>query len=368
MTSKAIRIVAVGDLSFNGRYARHLQRHGAGRPFRFVAPAWRDADLRLGNLESPITAAPKACAWKLTLRSAPGAAAALRAAGLDCVSLANNHMMDYGPRGLADTRAALDAAGIRHSGAGTDEASAAAPAVVRCNGQTVAVLGFCRVEQRSPLYAGPSAPGVAMFDAEVAARTIRELRPSVDWIVVQVHWGMEMSRLPTPDQRQEARRLAEAGADLIVGHHPHVLQPFETVAGVPVYYSLGNFLFSDMYWRGRRDDGSPFLSRLRLHALSGRTGWADVTLQHGRPAVARFHPARLGRDLAVHPEPSTVRRRDWEALCAALEAPDYDGLATAEMRRAQRRLSWASDWRPIRRRIEIRLVSCGLVPFAVEGD
>src|SRR5262249_20386301 len=157
-----------------------LQRRGPECPFRFVAPLWRDADLRLGNLESPITAAPKACPWKLTLRSAPGAAAALRAAGLDCVSLANNHMMDYGPRGLAGTRAALDAAGVRCSGAGTDNASAAAPAVLSCTGQTVAVLGFCLVEQKSPLYAGPASPGVALFDADAAARTIRELRPQVD--------------------------------------------------------------------------------------------------------------------------------------------------------------------------------------------
>ena len=176
-----------------------------------MLPPWRDADLRLGNLESPITAAPKTYASKLTLRSAPDTPAALRAAGFDCLTLANNHVLDFGAAGLADTRTALDAAGIAHVGAGMDAASAAAPVVLRRNGQTVGLLGFCQVEQNSPLFAGPAAAGAAPFDVDAAARSVRELRPRVDWLVVQIHWGVEMSRLPTPGQRQWARRLVEAG-------------------------------------------------------------------------------------------------------------------------------------------------------------
>jgi poly-gamma-glutamate synthesis protein (capsule biosynthesis protein) len=368
MSSQPIRLIAVGDLSFNGRYHRLLTRRGAGWPFHCLPPAWRDADLRLGNLESPITAAPRACASKLTLRAAPDAIAALRAAGLDCVSLANNHMMDYGPRGLADTRAALSAAGICCTGAGADASSAAAPAILHCKGQRIGVFGFCRVEQNSPLYAGQTAPGVAEFDAAAAIGSIRDLRPDVDWIVVQIHWGAEMSRLPAPRQREEARRLAEAGADLILGCHPHVLQPMEVVAGAPVYYSLGNFLFSDMYWRGGGSHRRSFLAKLRLHPLSRRTGWAEVVLQHGRSAEARWHAGRLGRDLAVRPEPTDARRREWEALCAALLAPDYEVRARTELRAAGARLAWAAAWRPLHRRIEMRLVDHGLAPFAVVGD
>ncbi len=368
MTSKAIRIIAIGDLSFNGRYHRLLARRGPAHPFRRVRAAWADADLRLGNLESPITAAPKTFPSKLTLRSAPDAAASLRAAGLDCVTLANNHVLDFGAEGLADTRAALDAAGIAHAGAGTDAASAAAPVVLRRNGQTIGMLAFCLVEQSSPLYAGPASPGVAAFDVGAAVRSVRGLRPSVDWLIVQIHWGVEMSRLPTVQQRQWARRIVEAGADLIVGHHPHVVQPFETVAGVPVFYSLGNFLFSDMYWRGCSKEGDSFLTKLRLNSLSRRTGWAEVILTPGRPAEARFHAARLGNDMAIRPEPTAVRRREWETLCSALSAPDYEERLAAEIVRARERLEWASAWRPLRRRVEMRLANCGLVPFAVEGD
>src|SRR5262249_6405544 len=143
---------------------------------------------------------------------------------------------------------------------------------------------------------------------------------------------------------------------------------FETVAGVPVFYSLGNFLFSDMYWRGRSKAGDPFLTKLRLDPLSRRTGWTEVVLERGRPALARFHPARLGNDLALRPEPRAARRHDWDALCSALHAPDYEERARDEAARARARLEWASAWRPLRRRIEMRLVNFGLAPFAVVGD
>jgi hypothetical protein len=368
MTSQSIRIVAVGDLSFNGPYSRLLRRLGPAHPFRFVLPAWREADLRLGNLESPITAAPRGCASKLALRAAPGAAEALRAAGFDCLTLANNHMMDYGPLGLFDTRAALDAAGIAHVGAGRDAPAASEAAVLRRRGQTVGVLGFCDVRQRSPLYAGPSAPGVAAFEIGQAVRAIRELRPRVDWLVVQIHWGVEMSRLPAPRQREWACRMAAAGADLILGHHPHVLQPAETAAGAPVLYSLGNFLFSDMFWRGQGADGAAFVGKLRLHPLSRRTAWAEVVLTRGRPPSLRLHPVRLGRDLAVRPTSAESRRRDWDAICSALTAENYDETAEREERRAAARNEWAAAWQTFGRRLELKLFESGLLPFAAVGD
>jgi Bacterial capsule synthesis protein PGA_cap len=368
MTAKPIRIIAVGDLSLNGRYQGLLQRRGVEHPFQLVLPAWHGADLLLGNLESAVTTAPKAFWPKLTLRSAPLAVAALRTAGFDCLTLANNHLMDYGPQGLADTQAALDAAGIRHAGAGKDAAAASAPVLLHRSGQTIGVLAFCLVEQKSPLYAGPANPGVALFSVEEAVRSIQELRPRVDWLIVQVHWGVEMARLPAPEQREWAGRMAAAGADLIVGHHPHVVQPCETIAGVPVYYSLGNFLFSDMYWRGRSHEGRPFLSKFRMHPLSRRTGWAEVVLTRGQPAVARFHPARLRRDLAVQPEATTHRLQDWKTLCSGLQHRDYLDRAQEEMQRARARIEWGAAWKPLQRRIEMKMLGYGLLPFAVLGD
>jgi poly-gamma-glutamate synthesis protein (capsule biosynthesis protein) len=363
-----IRIVAVGDLSFNGRYSRILRRKGVHHPFRFLLPSWQDADLLLGNLESPLTTSPKVSPAKVTLRGARDAPASLRVAGFDCLALANNHLMDYGVAGMEETRAALDAAGIPFTGAGTDAAASLAPVVLHRQEQSIGVLSFCLVEQKSHLFAGRSTPGVAPLEVADAVGRIRDLRSRVDWVVVQLHWGEEMTQLPTPEQRSLARTVAEAGADLIVGHHPHVLQPFEMVGGVPVFYSLGNFLFSDMYWRGRTEGGEAFVSKLRLHPLSRRTGWAEVILERGRPAVAAFHPARLRRDLAVVPAPTEKRRREWQRLCERLHVADYEREAQEELLRGRERTRWRWAWKALHRRIELKLFELGLIPWAAEGD
>jgi poly-gamma-glutamate capsule biosynthesis protein CapA/YwtB (metallophosphatase superfamily) len=202
---------------------------------------------------------------------------------------------------------------------------------------------------------------------EDCERAVRELRPRVDWLVVQLHWGTELCQLPSPAQRRRARRLVEAGADLILGHHPHVLQPMEMIDGVPVFYSLGNFLFSDMYWRGKGPQGQPFASRYRLHPLSRLTGWAEVVLTRGGPTTARLHPARLGRDLAVVPEDTAERRRQWEGLCRSLARPDYESAYEAEELLAVARLRWQDAWQSLPRRLELLLFRCGLLPRAVEG-
>ena len=161
MSNSPLTLIAVGDLAFNGRYHRLLERHGPEYPFQHVAQHWRDADLRIGNLESPITTAPRVASDKLTLRGTPRALESLRWAGFDCLSLANNHMMDFGAAGLIETCERLSDAGIAHVGAGRNLDEATSPAIVERKGQKIGILAFCDVEQISPLYAGAASPGVA---------------------------------------------------------------------------------------------------------------------------------------------------------------------------------------------------------------
>jgi poly-gamma-glutamate capsule biosynthesis protein CapA/YwtB (metallophosphatase superfamily) len=362
----ALRVIAVGDLALNGRYHRLLERHGDDYPFRKVAPAWRGADLRLGNLESPLTALPRCNPSKLTLRAAPAAGESLRRAGFDCLALANNHAMDFGPAGLEETQARLASAGIRAVGAGRNSSDAQAPVLLQRNGQKIALLSFCAVEQHSPLYAGPHVPGVACFDLQEATARIRHLRREADWLIVQLHWGHELAELPSPQQRSQARALVEAGADLILGHHPHVWQPLECIAGVPVLYSLGNFVFSDMYWRGIGAHETPFVGRFRLHPLSRQTGWAEVLLERGRPARVVFHPARLRRNLSLAPRTRMPAGCHWEHQGHCLVEPNYEDVYEAERARAAARLHWQSAWRSLPRRLGLLLYRCGLVPGAVE--
>src|SRR5262249_3606543 len=124
MSDQALRIIAVGDLSFNGRYHGLLKRRGPDFPTRLLPPIWSGADLREGNLESPlVSSASKVEPSKLTLRAAPRAPESLMHFGIDCITLANNHTMDYGPEGMFETVARLEVAGIAHHGVGRDAAS-----------------------------------------------------------------------------------------------------------------------------------------------------------------------------------------------------------------------------------------------------
>ena len=125
MSQQTVRVIAVGDLSFNGGYHRLLERRGPEFPIRLLPPSWSDADLRVGNLESPLVAlAPKVEPSKLTLRAAPRALQSMTRLGIDCVALANNHTMDYGPEGMFETIERLKGAGIAYHGAGRDASSA----------------------------------------------------------------------------------------------------------------------------------------------------------------------------------------------------------------------------------------------------
>ena len=159
----------------------------------------------------------------------------------------------------------------------------------------------------------------------------------------------------------------EAGADLILGHHPHVWQPLEWIEGVPVFHSLGNCLFSGMYWRGRTPSGASFVSRYRLHPLSRRTGWAEVILRRGAGAIARFHPARLRRNLEFRAQETPERHAEWEALCRRLQPPNYETGRLRERMRARRRLAWQAEWKSLPRRVALHLFRFGLLPGAVEG-
>jgi poly-gamma-glutamate synthesis protein (capsule biosynthesis protein) len=219
------------------------------------------------------------------------------------------------------------------------------------------------VEQSSPLYAGPKTAGVAALKFNSSLARVRDLRSSVDWLIVQLHWGMEMSQLPSPQQRELARKFVDAGADLILGHHPHVLQPFEVIDGVPVAYSLGNFLFSEMYSRGVNIKGQQFCAKLRLHPLSRLTGWLDVVLTRGQPPQVHLAPCLLRRDLVVVPDAG----RNMIELLAMLNRDNYAEAYKRECDRAQARTTWRWDCKPLMRRVEMKLFSLGLLPGAFEG-
>ncbi|HUS81428.1 MAG TPA: CapA family protein [Armatimonadota bacterium] len=221
----------------------------------------RGCDLSLANLECPISRRGRPQPAKLgpgewAFRAAPEQARlCLRGWGLDILSLANNHTLDYGPEALADTVRVAAGEGAVCAGAGESAERAWAPAVVDRGGLRVGVLccvGSDTLPPGAEFAAGPKRPGAAVLDTSPAgiktacaklARHVADLRWRADVVIVSLHAGREASGAPTAAQRQLAQAAAEAGADLVFGHHPHRLQPLAMVGGCLVAYSLGNFVF-----------------------------------------------------------------------------------------------------------------------------
>jgi poly-gamma-glutamate synthesis protein (capsule biosynthesis protein) len=238
-----LTVAAVGDIMLGGRTGPFLEQHGPDYPYQNVIPDLSRADLVVGNLESPISTRGKAVEnKKFTLRAAPIAAKSLKRAGFRVVSLANNHAMDFGPLALQDTLEALTANDILFTGAGMNLEDARAPAVVKVKGRTVAFLSYSLT---FPLefFASSGRPGTAPGYDEFVKTDIEKARSLADLVVVSFHWGAELMISAKDYQVELGRKAIDWGADLVLGHHPHVLQDLELYKGRLIVYSLGNFVF-----------------------------------------------------------------------------------------------------------------------------
>ncbi len=206
-------------------------------------PVLGNADIVAGNLESTISTRGKAVEnKKFTLRAGPVAARALKSAGIRVVTLANNHSLDFGPLALWDTIASLEDNGILYSGAGMSLDDARTPAIIKIKGRTLAFLAYSLT---FPLefFASAGRPGTAPGYAEFVKADIEKVRPRADLVIVSFHWGAELLTAAKDYQIELGRHAIDWGADLVLGHHPHVLQELEVYKGRLIAYSLGNFVF-----------------------------------------------------------------------------------------------------------------------------
>lgn len=212
-------------------------------PLAAFAAELTGADLTVGNLECVIATVgekvPKAYNFRCHPRNVP-----LLARYFDAVSVANNHSGDFGKEAFAEQLDLLKQGGVPYFGGGKNLAEAHGPLILERNGLRIALLGYNEVELRS-YEAGPESPGLAWSVDEQVERDIRAAREKADLVVVYPHWGLEYH--PTHSARQEelARKMVRAGADLVVGAHPHVTQPVEVYQDRLIAYSLGNFVFDD---------------------------------------------------------------------------------------------------------------------------
>lgn len=241
---EALEIVATGDVNLGGRVGDLIASHGAHYPWTEVAEALRRADLAVVNLECTISRRGAPLAKEFTFRGDPASLGAMAEAGVDVAGLGNNHAADFGREALVDTVEHLRGAGIAPVGAGRDADEAYRPVVVERRGVRV---GFVSATRVMPYHfaAGPGLPGVASaYDEPRLTDAVREADRLADVVVVSVHWGDELAPQPDATQVRLGRALVDAGADVVVGHHPHVLQPVVRYRGAVIAYSLGNFVFS----------------------------------------------------------------------------------------------------------------------------
>ncbi len=277
----SVTIDAMGDLMLARGVATKVQQNGPSWPLGAVSDRLRSADLRYANLEFSLTDRGTQARKDYTFRAPPSEVACLTSAGINVVGLANNHVLDYGEQGLTDTIAAIANAGIAHAGAGVDGETARTPVVVQVNGLRVAWLAYANVPDDSitgfpahSLEAGPGKPGVAWGTAAAIARDVANAHKNADLVVVALHAGFEYTAQPNSTQTDLAHAAIDAGAALVLGAHPHVLQGLEFYHGGLIAYSLGNFVFdldeADLAQYGLPSVLSVIL-RVRLDA-SGVTG------------------------------------------------------------------------------------------------
>ncbi|MFA6603940.1 MAG: CapA family protein [Patescibacteria group bacterium] len=250
-----ISLVAVGDLMLSRTVAQRLAANGGPEAaFARVRDYLRAGDITFGNLETALLSGRAIQPGEMVFRSDPAAAASLASAGFDVLSLANNHVPNFGAAGILETLKYLDAAAVAHAGAGADATAARAPAIVERSGLRFAFLAYNDADVvPAGYFAAADHPGTAAMDIENLKADIAAARAAADIVVVSMHSGTEY--VPDPNRRQTAFAHAaiDAGADLVIGHHPHVVQTVETYAGKPIIYSLGNFVFDQGWSRETRD-------------------------------------------------------------------------------------------------------------------
>ncbi|MBD3184570.1 hypothetical protein GF312_19975 [Candidatus Poribacteria bacterium] len=256
-----IIFVAAGDIMLSRGVGKRILASGYEFPFKNVAEIMKSADLTFGNLECPISSSGTADKEKeVTFRAETEVIKSLKSAGIDVVSLANNHAMDYGSVALLETLDILSHNGIRYAGAGSNSINARRSANFNINGVNVAFLAYT-YKFHKVVEAQENQPGVAISRSHDILIDLQKAKENSDIVIVSFHWGWEYSDHPDYMTRHLAHMTVESGADLVIGHHPHVIQGVELYKNSIICYSMGNFVFDQRGNRVRRG----LMLRCKLH-------------------------------------------------------------------------------------------------------
>lgn len=252
MRDPVIHVAAVGDIMLDRTLGNVIADGGIQFPFKLVAEPLQSADITVGNLETSLGDVGEPVEKSYTFQSPPAAAEALAWGGFDVVSLANNHAMDYGLESLLQGIDLLNAQQVAPIGAGANATAARAPHIMTVNGLDIAFLGYIHVpiEARGNYFdtstwtATETTPGLAWAVPEEIIEDVTAVKPQADLVVVVLHSGYEYVEPPSQEQTDAAHAAIDAGADIVIGHHAHILQGVEFYREGVIVYGLGNFAFN----------------------------------------------------------------------------------------------------------------------------
>ena len=317
-----LRMAFTGDVALGPMVHSERDKNGSGAVFRSIGPTLKDVDMAIINFEGFVSNGCDTARAKKKLAVHPALCNELVDGGVSVACLANNHIMDGGHDGLEETQESLRGLGIGFYGAGSCRASAEAPFYFESNGLTGAIVGAC---DYSPYHAGRRRPGVAPMVESALLKRVARLRKHRDVVIVTLHADLEFTPYPAPWRIRLCRALVDAGAMLVIQHHPHVIQGVDEYNGGVIAYSLGNTVFpiDGNHYQERREgvrEGLIFLADIRLEPEGPKLTWSAVphriTPQHfpellggseARQVMRRF------RELCAGLDDSDLVRRIWRA-------------------------------------------------------
>jgi poly-gamma-glutamate capsule biosynthesis protein CapA/YwtB (metallophosphatase superfamily) len=283
--SSPVNLLLVGDINLGRQTGQKILAGDNNYAFEYLNERLNEYDVTFGNLESQLVdlnGETQSPTNEYRFAGPPAGADGLKEAGFDVVSIANNHMWDYGKDALFSTIDNLDRVGIKHVGASEDPTTLYQPAIITAQQQKIAF--FAVTNLLNGYEKSGATEYVAWADADKLIPAIEQVKPQVDWVIVSVHWGSEYTAQPNRAQIELGRKLIDAGVNVVVGHHPHVPQGVEEYNGGIIFYSLGNFAFWQPfdYWTQHS-----FMAEVTLRPSTGEVQYNPVAISAGwQPRLA----------------------------------------------------------------------------------
>jgi len=306
-SAEPVTINAVGDIMLGGSGEKTFRRRGYDYPFAATAAALGKGDIVIGNLEAPIAmAGEEFTAKKFRFRLSPQGGSGPQECRLHPPDPGKQSYPRYGAEGLRQTLESLAAQGLAFSGAGPDLAAARKVWFTEVRGVRLALLSYSLVYP-AEFFAGNGKAGTAPGYEPFFTADIREAKKAADYVIVSFHWGGEGLDTPKPYQKAAGHRAIDAGADIVIGHHPHVLQGVEYYRSGVIFYSLGNFAFGSMSSKADRsiiaritlDNGIKEIEIIPLNVLNREVRFQPRILTGPRAAAVTDHLNRLSREMGT---------------------------------------------------------------------